>query len=269
MTRPVPLAAALMAAVAMLAAPHPALGQAAPAQQAADAAAAFRAGRWAAVTDAGRAERTADALALSARALLVRAAYLARTRSEALALIAEAERDAAAAVALDPANREALLQRAAALGYRARFERSRSKGAAGRDQLRDITRRFPDWDAGWIALALWHGEALDTLGRLVARTALGASSDAMGRDFARAAALDPASPVTPAAQGMMLLRLGEGDPEAARRLLARAQSLPARDAYEALLQRQAAQVLAELDRAGVKAARQRAQALAPFAAIEG
>lgn len=264
-----PLAAALMAAATMLAAAPPTLGQPAPAQQAADAAAAFRAGRWAAVTEAGRGERAADSLALSARALLVRAAYLARTRGEALALIAEAERDAAAAVALDPANREALLQRAAALGYRARFERSRSKGAAGRDQLREITRRFPDWDAGWIALALWHGEALDTLGRLVARTALGASADAMGRDFARAAALDPASPVTPAAQGMMLLRLREGDPDSARRLLALAQRLLARDAYEALLQRQAAQVLAELDRAGVAAARQRAKALAPFAAIEG
>ncbi len=253
----------LLAALLALAAAPPL----APAH-AAEAAAAFAAGRWEAVTTAGRAERSAEGLALSARALLVRAAYLSGSRAEALALIAEAERDAAASLALAPGNREGLLQRAAAIGYRAKFERSRQKAVAGRDQLRAITRQFPDWDAGWLALALWHGESVGSVGRLLARTALGASLDEMRGDFARAAALDPASPVTPAALGLLKLRIGEGEAAEQRRLLAQAQRLPARDAYEALLQRHAAQVLAELDRAGPRAARERALALAPFGTFE-
>jgi hypothetical protein len=51
--------------------------------------------------------------------------------------------------------------------------------------------------------------------------------------------------------------------------LAQAQRLRARDGYEALVQRQAAQVLAALDAGGARAGRDAASALAPFASLGG
>lgn len=232
---------------------------------------AFRDGRWAEVTAAGRAERTAAGLLLSARALLIRAAYEARSREEALALINEAERDVEAALASSASDRTALLQRSAIIGYRARLARSPQGGRESREMLRALNRGHADWPDGWTALAVWHGESVAAVGPFVARTVLGANRGAMERDFDEAARLDPRSPSIPALRGLLLLRLSaEADSGLeARQWLARATALRPRDGYEALLRGHAAEVLALLDRGDTQAARARAARLAAFGRFDG
>jgi len=239
------------------------------AARASAAEAAFRAGQWAAVTPAGRSEATAEALALSARALLIRAAYQARSREAALGLIAQAERDVEAALALAPDSREALLQRSAVIGYRAQFTRSPAAGRKSRDLLRALTERHGYWADGWLALGVWHGESVATVGPFLARTALGASADAMTRNFERAAMLDPQSPVVGAWRGLLALRLDAGAAPAARIALTQAAAKRPRDGYEALLRQHAIEVLDLLERGDTRAARARAEALAGFAQLKG
>ena len=227
----------------------------------------FRQGRFAAAADAARAERSAAGYALAARATLIRAAYEATAKPDALALVLQGERDADAALAIDPNHYDAMLQKAAAIGYRADLTKSRSRGGQARDILRALTKRAPERYPGWVALGAWHGEAIDTLGPMLGAAVLGASAKAMERDFAQAVARDPVSPVAPAYLGLLRLRMNIGEPRATRALLERAARLPARDGYEALLKRQAVDVLALVARGENRAARSRARALGPFGAL--
>lgn len=242
-----------------------ALIMAAPAAQ---SAALFQRGQFAAAAQAGRAERGVAGLTIAARATLVRAAYQAADRAEALALIDQAERDADAALRIAPTDYDALLQKAAATGYRARLATSRTLGQRTHALLAELTRRSPDRIGGWVALGVWHGEAVDKLGTLGARMVLGGSRAGMERALAEAARRDPASPVPPADLALLKLRL-DGDGAGAQPLLDRAAKLAPRDGYEALIRRHANEVAALLTRGDARAARARAEALAPFGGLTG
>lgn len=224
----------------------------------------FRLGQFAAAAADARAERSAAGHALAARATLIRAAYEAASEPDALALVLQGERDANAALAIDARNYGALLQKAAAIGYRADLTKSQSRGRQARDILRTLTERTPERAAGWVALGAWHGEAIDTLGPMIGAAVMGASAKAMERDFARAAALDAASPIPPAYLALLRLRMNIGKSAETRALLERGARLPARDGYEAMFKRHAAEVLAILARGDERQARAHARRLGPF-----
>lgn len=223
----------------------------------------FNQGRFAAAIAAGRAEATAPGLAVAARAGLVAASLSAPTRADALAAVTTAERDADAALKLAPGDYDATLQKGSAIGFRAELTTSRRLATASRETFEGLTERAPDKAAGWVALGVWHGGAVESLGALVARMAIGGSRREMERALAEAARRDPRSPLPPAHLALMRLRLGD-KPDAAQALLARAAALPARDGYEALVKRYAAEVSALLADGDPTAARAKARAVASF-----
>lgn len=229
-----------------------------------DAAALFRLGQFAAASEAGRAERTANGLAVAARAALTRAAFLTTDRDEAKALVLQGEADADAALKLDPRNYDALFQRASGLGYRATLTNSPKLAGETKTVFTKLTKSDPARPEAWLGLGAWNGEAVDSLGRFMAGMVLGAKFNAMENAFAEAERRMATSPVPFAYHGCLLLRIDPGQADRARLLLTQATHLRPKEAYEATAQRGAGEVLALLTRGDVKGARVMAKRLGSF-----
>lgn len=219
-------------------------------------------GEYVAAADAGRKQGNAESLSAAARADLVRAAYLAKSRGEATVLVEEATRLADAALAKDPGNYYALLQRAAALGYMSSLKTSRRMTGQARDVMVLLTKTTPQKPEAWIAYGAWNGEVVAKLGPFIAGTVLGASRGKMEQSLASAFARDPSSPLPLAYRGLLLTRLG--DAKAARPYLAQAQTLKPANAYDAMIRGHASEVLKLVDAGEAKAAKARANRLASF-----
>ena len=213
---------------------------------AADSVSLFREGRFAETATAARSEATPESLALAARATLVIAAYQTADRDRAEALIAQAARDTDIALAKQPANVDAQLQRAIATGYKAKLERSPKLGKQARKLMDAVRIAAPNNATAWAALGGWHGEAVADLGSMIAGTVLGAKKSEALKAYETAIAKDPKSPVFPTFYAFTLLRLDEDNAARATTLLEAATRLQPRDGFEMLLRRQAADVLARL-----------------------
>ena len=137
------------------------LATAAPAL--ADASAAFRDGRWPAAIAQGRTEATPASLILAGRAQLAIAAYDTPTKARALELVTLGERDFDAALAKAPGNVEAQLQKAVAIGYRAKL--TKAPGLAKDSLKRFIAVRTAHPELGNIDAAMRPvgGHAADPL----------------------------------------------------------------------------------------------------------
>ena len=241
-----------------------ALVAAAPGLPRIDAAALFRAGQYAAAAETGRAEHTAQSLAIAARATLTRAAFLTTDRTLAKTLVLQGEADADAALKLDPANYDALFQRASGIGYRATLTNSPKLAGQTRAIMTALTRSNPSNGDAWLGLGAWNGEAVDGLGRMMASIALGAKLSAMEAAFAEAEKRQPTNPVPFAYHGCLLLRIDTGQAARAQKLLEEAVRLHPREALEATARQGAADVLALLQRGDVKEARALAKRLGSF-----
>lgn len=228
---------------------------------AADADALWREGRFAA---AAVAARDAGDPALAARAQLVAAAYEATSKEQALQLIAEAGRNADAALARNPRDADALVQHAIATGYMAKLTRSPSLAKQSRAEMLRIVAAAPDLAEGWAALGGWHGDAVADLGSMLAGMALGAKKAEAARGFETAMAKDPAGVVYPAYYALMLLRTDKANAARASALLERAVGLKPRDGFEALMRARAAQLLVPLKAGDAGAAKKLADRLQPF-----
>ena len=233
----------------------------------ADTASLFRDGRFVEAGQAGVREGTPEALVLAARAVLAVAAYRTADKSRALQLCDEAANLADTALARRPGYPAALLQKGIAIGYVAKLERSPGRARAARKLMDEARRLAPADPLAWAALGGWHGEAVATLGGFLAGTALGAKKGESIEAFEAALAKGADGAVVPTFYAFTLLALDVENAPRARALLSQAVRATPRDGFEALLKRQAEQVLPLLQNNDVAGARALAKRLQPFGTL--
>ncbi len=233
----------------------------------ADAAALFRDGNWPAAMTEGRAEATPAALVLAGRAQLMIAAYQTTDKARALDLIALAERDFDAALARTPGSVEAQIQKAIAVGYRAKLNKSPGLGKETKRRMEAIRAANPNLALAWAAVAGWHGGAVATLGSFIAGAVLGAHAKDAEAGFVQAIKLDPNSPVHRTYYAETLMDLDAGNAAKAAQALAPIAGLPARDGFDLAMKKQGVQLLAALKAGDAKAAQALARRLQPFGTI--
>lgn len=233
----------------------------------ADAAAAFHDGKWAAAITQGRAEATAASLVTAGRAQMAVAAYETRDKAQALALVERAEKDFDAALAKNPRDVAAQMQKAVAIGYRAKLTKSPGLGKDARQRFEAVRAAYPDNALAWSAVGGWHGGAIATLGNFMAGTVLGAKSAEMDRNFAQALKLEPSNPGFRTIYAMTLLDIDRDNSPKAAALLNGVAAMPTQDGFDALLRAQGAQLYAALKAGDAKAAQALARRLQAFGTL--
>jgi hypothetical protein len=223
----------------------------------------FQAGRFADAAAAGASASSPAALIAAGRAAATQAGWLARDRREAERLLEDARRLFDRALALEPNNAEALLQRAVATGYLAKLRTSRTLAREARQGFEAAIARAPSDPVAEAALGGWHGESVATLGPLAARVGLGATRAGFERHFGRAAAMNPRGPVVPTFRAFTTLALG-GNAADARTFLEAADRESAADGFERLVQREGRAVLGHLRSGDTEAARREAALRSPL-----
>ena len=205
-------------------------------------------GRWQAAIDAATGLDSADGYGLAARATLVRAGYEHDTRAAQRSGLAQALALARQALSRDPDHAEGNLQAAAALGYRARFDSSIGDARAARRHIDRALDAHPDNAWAQAADGAWHGEVVLGAGPVIARVFFGASRAKARVAFKRAQALAPDTIAVLFNEAQIRLRFGKPDDvAAAQALFSRIADLPPANAFDALLQHHAAQVMALTD----------------------
>ncbi len=230
----------------------------------ADAAAAFHDAKWPTAIAQGRAEATPASLILAGRAQLAIAAYDTRDKAKALELVAAAERDFDAALAKAPNNPDAQIQKAVAIGYRAKLTRSPGLGKDARKRFEAVKAAHPGMALAWAAVAGWHGGAVATLGGFMAGTVMGAKTAEFDKGFAQAFKLDPTQPVHRVFYALTLMDLDKNNAKRAAAALQGVGQLPTRDGYEALVRGQGVQLLASLKAGDANASQVLARRLQAF-----
>lgn len=240
---------------------------ASPAAAETGAAALFDAGDFAGAAAAGEAEKTAAGFTLAGRARSTQAAFETRDKATARALLLAAEKDFDAALALQPGRPDALLQKAIAIGYRAKLERSPGLAKQAKRNFEALLAARPKDALVLGTLGGWHGESVATLGRFIAGTVLGAKEAEAIRFYDRALAAPGADPVIPVFYATTLLALSADHGAKAKALLQRSLRTPAGDGFEALLQKNARAILVPLEKGDIVAARAVAAQLAPLGTV--
>ena len=228
---------------------------------------AFDAGRFQEALSAGRKENTAAGLIAAGRAGSTIATYQTTDRKKARELLLGAERDFDAALALQPGQPDALLQKAIAIGYRAKLENNIGLAKQSRKNFEALLARRPNDALALGAMGGWHGEAVATLGKFIAGTALGAKEAEGLRYFEKAIAAPGADPVVPVFYATTLLNLSAGNAPKAKALLLRAVKSPASDGFERLMVQNGRAILAPLEKGDVEAAQAAAQRVGPFGTL--
>ena len=246
---------ALLAGLVALTVPAPAF---------ADAAASFQTGKWPAAIVQGRSEATPASLTLAGRAQMAVAAYETRDKAAALALVDRAEKDFDAALAKSPGDVAAQMQKAVAIGYRAKLSRSPGLGKDARARFEAVRAAHPDNGLAWSAVGGWHGGAIATLGNFLGGTMLGAKAAEIDKNFGQALKLEPANPAFRTIYAMTLLDIDKKNADRAAMLLNGVAAMPARDGFDALLRAQGAQLATALKAGDAKAAQALARRLQAF-----
>ena len=211
---------------------------------------AFAEGRFTEAADLARVLDTSEGYALAADSLAIYGYYLARD-SEKADLFRRAVELAREAIRLDPANPEAQLQLAHALGRRAQVTgvlQALKEGYAGqmRDAVREALRLAPDMAAAHLSFAAWHAGVVSN-GGFIASLLYGANEEDALAHFERALELAPQEKIVLIEYALGLLSLDSiGNREQARDLLERAIRLPQKDAHDRIVHRKAVERLAEL-----------------------
>lgn len=234
----------------------------------ADSASAFRDGKWQAAVTAGRAEGTVAGLVYAGRAQMVIAAFLTKDRAQSLAMIVEAEKDFDAALAKAPNNVDAQLQKAVAVGYRAKLTRSPGLAKDARRRFEAVRTAHPDNAIAWAAVGGWHAGAIATLGSFMASAVVNAKSSEVEPNFNKAIKLDPDNPLHRAYYAMALLDLSKSNAGKAAMALQGIGQMPAADGFEALARTQGVQLAAVLKAGDLAAAQQMARRLQAFGTLE-
>lgn len=217
-----------------------------------EARAAHGEGRFIEAARIAEAVGTSEGLALAAESVTIHANYKAPDE-EKEALFARAIGLAKKAIQSDPDNAGAHLQLARAIGRHAQtigsFE-AMNRGYA--EKIRDATeqalRLDPKMVPALVSLGLWHAEVVGAVGSFMARITYGAREKDALASLQRALELAPEAKAVPLQFALGLLVMDEDEyRDKARRLLKRAVELPAKDAYDRILHKQAVERLKGLD----------------------
>ena len=238
-----------------------ALALALPPAGAADAAsmeeaeAAYAEGRFAEAARIAESLGTSRGFALAARSLTVHGYFIA-AKGEKEGLFERAMGLAQKAVRTDPGNADAHLQLARATGRLAQtvgsFEAA-DRGYAGkiREAAEAALRLAPDMASAHVGLARWHTGVVGKVGSFLARLTHGAREKDAIASLDRALELAPDAKDVPLQYALGLLELDEDEHrEKARSLLERSIAIPAKDAFERLLDKLARDRLKALDAPG-------------------
>jgi len=205
----------------------------------------------------------------TARDILVSAAFGARDKGAALARVGQAIGVADAALKRDPHDENARLQRALAISYRGKLNRSRADVMAARREFEAIVAADPRNPEAQMALGAWHLAGVIELGSMIARTVLGARTATGNQAIDKALALGRDRASIPALASLQRIQLDPADVDGARRLAEVALKAGAPTSFDRLMQKQAATLLNVLHTGNGKAAAAAAKLLMPFGRVAG
>ncbi len=207
---------------------------------------AFVAGRHDAVIAAAEGGRCADLLALGARAALAQGAFLppgaARQR-----IVETARALAERALEMDSDNVSALLQAAAAYGFRAVESRSIADVRRARALLERAEALAPENPFVIAAIATWHARTRLGAGGVIGPLFFGARKGVAQRRCEEAIARAPDEPAIVIGCGLTLVALGDEGLARGLALLRDARALAPKDAFTRALKERAMALLAAAD----------------------
>jgi len=206
------------------------------------------------------------ALADTPEDLLIAAGYTSADKPTALARINQAIALCDASLKRNPGNGDARLQRALAVSYRGKLNRSRGDLLAARKVFETLIAANPRDAEAQLALAGWHLGAVLAMGPMMARAALGARSATGSAALDRAVAFSGGRAAMPAFASLERIQLDPGDVAGARRLAEASLTATANTRFDKVMQRQAGALLAVLRTGNGKAAAAKAKQLMPFSA---
>ena len=231
------------------------LADGAGAQSFDEAQAAYVDGRFIDAVRIAEALGTSEGYALAAQSLTIHAYFVAGEDQDD-ALFERAIELAEDAIRSDPDNADAYLQLARAVGRHAQtmgsFEAA-NRGYAERieEATKTALRLDPDMAAAHVSLGLWNAELVGVLGSFMARLTFGARRQDALSSFKRAIELAPNEKAVPLQYALGLLVLDKDKYGGnARALLKRSINLPAKNAYDRLLHKQAVDRLEALETSG-------------------
>ncbi|MBU3078133.1 hypothetical protein [Sphingomonas quercus] len=207
---------------------------------------------------------TAPAGAATSREILTNAAFVTQDKAQALAQIDSALQLSLAALARDPHDREAQLQQAIAIGYRAKLKHGFADAKEARRLMEVLIAQDPNNAEAHAALAGWHLDAVAQLGNFVARTMLGAKKDDGLAELDTALRLGGNRALFPAMAALTRIQVDRGDVVAARALAARATTAETPTVVDRVLQKAAATLLPPLRQNDGRTAQAMAERLLPF-----
>jgi hypothetical protein len=202
-----------------------------------------------------------------ARDILTSAAFTPSPKATALARVNQALDLADAACKRDPRDQNARLQRALAISYRGKLNRSRSDLLAARADLERVVAADPRNPEAHMALGAWHLGMVIELGSLLARSMFGARTATGLAELDRALALGSDRASIPVLASMHRIQLDPSDVAGARRLAEMAVAARATTPFERIMQRQAVLFLPSLRPGNGKAAAAIAKSLLPFGRV--
>lgn len=208
------------------------------------------------------------AQAETARDVLVSAAFGTRDKSTALARVGQVIAMSDAAIRRDPRDQNARLQRALAISYRGKLNRSRADVLTARREFEAVVGAEPRNPEAQMALAGWHLAAVIELGPLMARTVLGARTASGNKALDQALALGRNRASIPALASLQRIQINPDDVAGARRLAEVAVAAGADTAFDRVMQKQASILLATLRKGNGKMAAAVAKLLMPFGRID-
>lgn len=209
------------------------------------------------------------AAAATPREILTDAAFTAATRDEAVAQIETALAGARAILIRQPNDREAQLQQAIAIGYRAKLKKALADAKEARRQMEALVAADPRNAEAHAALAGWHLDAVNTLGGFVARTMLGANRIAGQTELDTAIRLGGNRALFPAMAALLRIQGNRADVAPARALATQAAGAGTPTPLDRLMKVAANALLTPLRQGDGRVAQALANRLLPFGKLPG
>lgn len=206
------------------------------------------------------------AMAATPRELLVQSAFQTTDKDQALALVNQAIGQAEAMLAANPHDREAFLQRAMGIGYRAKLTRKPGDAKTSRRMVEQFAAQFPRDPEAQLALGGWHLDAIAD-GFIVA-TVLGAKKDVGMLGIEKAAQFGGDRAFFKSFAAMMLIRSDTKEVAAARMWAEQAARGTTPTSLDRIGKRDAEAMLIPLRAGDGKAAAQLARKLLPYGRLD-
>lgn len=200
------------------------------------------------------------------RETLVSAAFSASSVQQARQEVSSALATANAELAQKPGDSEAQLQKALAVGYRAKLTRSSGDAKQARQLFNAFLATHPRDPEAQLALAGWNLDAIADLGPFLAKMVIGANKRDGLAALDRAVALGQNRALFAAYGALIRARLDPSDPLALR-LAQQAVDAPAPTALDRMMQQRAASLLQSLRSGDKTGAAALAKRLLPFGTL--